>query len=86
MGIQFEELTPGVAASLNLDKDTKGVTIVDVVEGSAAEKAKLKQYDVIVELNGEPVAAGDGVAVAGPSDIVLKGSGNAEILLFDMTA
>ena len=59
MGIQFEELTPGVAASLGLDKDTKGVTIVDVVEDSAADDAKLKQYDVIVELNGEPVESGN---------------------------
>ncbi|MFC1635014.1 Do family serine endopeptidase, partial [Planctomycetota bacterium] len=59
MGIQFEELSPGVATSLNLDKDTKGVTIVDVVEGSAAEEAKLKQYDVIVELNGEPIEGGN---------------------------
>jgi serine protease Do len=59
MGIQFEELTPGVAASLGLAKDTKGVTIVDVVEDSAAEKAKLQQYDVIVELNGEPVESGN---------------------------
>lgn len=59
MGIQFEELTSGVATSLGLDKDTKGVTIVDVVEGSAAEEAQLKQYDVIVELNGEPVEGGN---------------------------
>lgn len=37
-------------------------------------------------LNGEPVSAGDGVSVNGPSDIVLQGTGDAEILLFDMTA
>ena len=59
MGIQFEELTPGVAASLGLAKDTKGVTIVDVVEGSAAEEAGLQQYDVIVELDGQPVEGGN---------------------------
>ena len=38
------------------------------------------------ELNGEPIAAGDGVAIEGPSDIVFKGTGDAEILLFDMVA
>ncbi len=59
MGIQFEELSPGVAASLGLDRDTKGVTIVDVMKGSAADDAKLQQYDVIVELNGEPIEGGN---------------------------
>ncbi|MBN2316958.1 MAG: Do family serine endopeptidase [Sedimentisphaerales bacterium] len=59
MGIQFEELSPGVATSLGLNKDTKGVTIVDVVEGSAAADAQLQQYDVIVELNGEPIESGN---------------------------
>ena len=38
------------------------------------------------ELNGERLGPGDGVAVDGPSDIVLTGLSDAEILLFDMTA
>jgi len=59
MGIQFEELSSGVAASLGLDRDTKGVAIVDVMKGSAADDAKLQQYDVIVELNGEPIEGGN---------------------------
>jgi len=59
MGIQFEELSSGVAASLGLDRDTKGVAIVDVMKGSAADDAKLQQYDVIVELNGEPIESGN---------------------------
>lgn len=59
MGIQFEELTSEVAAYLGLNKDTKGVTVVDVVEGSAAEEAGLHQYDVIVELDGQPVESGN---------------------------
>lgn len=59
MGIQFDELTPGVAASLGLDKDTKGVIVMDVVEDSAAEEGGLKQYDVIVEFNNEPVESGN---------------------------
>lgn len=32
-----------------------GVVIDQVIEGSAAEKAKLKQYDVIVEMDGEKI-------------------------------
>ena len=36
LGIGFEQLSPGVAASLGLEEDTKGVIILSVVEDSAA--------------------------------------------------
>ena len=55
LGIGLKELNPALAASLGLERDTKGVAIPNVVEDSAAEKAGLKPYDVIVELNGESV-------------------------------
>ena len=59
LGIRFDELTPAMAASLGLDKDTKGVTVVNVEPDSAAEKAGLERYDVITELDGEPVIRGN---------------------------
>jgi len=55
LGIGFEQLAPGVAVSLGLEEDTKGVIISSVVEDSAAEKAGLQPYDVIIEFEGEPV-------------------------------
>jgi serine protease Do len=55
LGIRFEQLNPGLAASVGLEEDTKGVIISEVVEDSAAEKAGLKLYDVIIEFEGEPV-------------------------------
>jgi serine protease Do len=55
IGVQFRQLTPEVAASLELPEDTKGVTVESVVEGSPGEKAGLKPYDVIVEFEGQPV-------------------------------
>ena len=55
LGIRFEQLAPGVAASLGLEEDTKGVIISEVVKDSAAEKAGLKPYDVIIEFEGQPV-------------------------------
>ncbi len=55
IGVQFRQLTPEVAASLELPEDTKGVTVESVVEGSPGEKAGLKPYDVIVEFEGRPV-------------------------------
>ncbi len=55
IGVQFEQLTPEVAASLGLPEDTKGVTVSMVVKDSPAEEAGLKVYDVIVEFEGQPV-------------------------------
>ena len=55
LGIKFEQLAPGVAASLGLEEDTKGVIIIEVVEDSAAKKAGLKPYDVIVKFEGQAV-------------------------------
>jgi serine protease Do len=55
IGVQLGELSPEMAASLELPEDTKGVTVESVVEGSPAEKAGLKPYDVIVEFEGQAV-------------------------------
>jgi len=55
LGIGLEELTPPLAASLGLKRDTKGVAIPNVVPDSPAERSGLEPYDVIIELNGEPV-------------------------------
>ena len=55
LGIGLDELTPGVAASLGLEEDTKGVVISSIVEDSAAKRAGLKIYDIVVELDGQPV-------------------------------
>ncbi|WKA60538.1 S1C family serine protease [Planococcus shenhongbingii] len=42
--------------TLNLPADVKeGVVVNSVIEGSAAAKAGMKQFDVIVEMDGEPV-------------------------------
>lgn len=54
LGIIIRDLDQDLAESLDL-KDTKGVVITEVLEGSAAEKAGLKRYDVVVEFNGEKV-------------------------------
>jgi len=59
LGIVYQELTPESARPFGLDKDTKGVAVTQVLEDSAADKAGLKRYDVIVELDGEPVENGN---------------------------
>ncbi|MGB2863581.1 MAG: DegQ family serine endoprotease [Sedimentisphaerales bacterium] len=55
LGISFEDLTPELATAFDLKTDTKGVAIKEVIADSAAEKAGLKRYDVIVEFEGQPV-------------------------------
>ncbi|RNF39911.1 S1C family serine protease [Planococcus salinus] len=43
--------------TLNLPEDvTEGVVVNDVVEGSAAAEAGMERYDVIVEMDGQPVS------------------------------
>ena len=59
LGIWYKELSPESAPTFGLDEDTKGVAIADVLKDSAAEKAGLKRYDVIIELDGKPVENGN---------------------------
>ncbi len=54
LGVYVRELDPDLAESLGV-KQNKGVVVSEVSEDSAAEKAGLKRYDVIVELNGKAV-------------------------------
>ena len=54
LGIIIRDLDPDLADSLGLE-NTKGVAITEVLEGSAAEKAGIKRYDVVVKFNGEKV-------------------------------
>jgi len=58
LGVLPQDLEPEMAEAFGL-KDTKGVLIPEVSEGSAAAKADLKHNDIILELNGEPVESAD---------------------------
>jgi redox-sensitive bicupin YhaK (pirin superfamily) len=51
---------------------------------SAGRKAWVHVARGNAELNGQSLVAGDGVAIEGAQDIVLRGAWEAEILLFDM--
>jgi serine protease Do len=54
LGVYVSDLNPDVAESLEL-KEAEGVVISEVAPDSAAEKAGLKRYDIITELDGEKV-------------------------------
>ena len=54
LGVYAQDLTPDLAEALHL-KNTSGALIAKVAEGSAAEKAGLKEGDVITAINGEAI-------------------------------
>ncbi len=59
LGVNIQDLTPEFAAAFDIET-AQGALVSNVMEGSAAEKAGIKEGDVIVSLNDEPVrSAGD---------------------------
>ncbi len=54
LGVSIQEVTPALAKSFDL-KEKKGALVAQVVSGSPAEKAGIKQGDVIVEFDGKEV-------------------------------
>jgi serine protease Do len=55
IGIGLEPLSPAVCRQLGLDEGTKGVVVGNVFKGTPAEKAGLKEGDVITGFAGEKV-------------------------------
>ena len=56
LGVYIQELDASMAQSLKLQNANAGILVSGVVPGSPAEKAGLKKYDVITQLNGKQVA------------------------------
>jgi Do/DeqQ family serine protease len=62
LGVATEPITPDLAESFGLPKDTKGVVISDLNPANGpAGKAGLKREDVIVGINGKAVTSRDDV-------------------------
>jgi serine protease Do len=58
LGLVPQEITSELQKSLGL-QDTGGVIISSIQRGTPADRAGLKRYDVIVELNGQKVSSED---------------------------
>ncbi|HEY8596035.1 MAG TPA: DegQ family serine endoprotease [Devosiaceae bacterium] len=54
-GAKAAELTPALAQDLGLDFNAKGVAIIDVAPGSAADQLGLRKGDIILNLNGQAI-------------------------------
>ncbi len=69
MGVEILPVTPAIAASMKLPS-IRGAIVENVESNSPAEKAGIKRYDVIVGLNGQPVASApdlrNAIALMGP--------------------
>lgn len=57
MGIRMTDVDQNVISQLELPSGTKGVVVVEVVANSPAAQAGLKDYDVIVKLDGKAVSS-----------------------------
>jgi serine protease Do len=64
LGMTLHDLTPDLAARLDLPARTRGVVVMDVEAGEAAEDAGLQRFDVIVSVNGTPVESFEEFAAA----------------------
>jgi len=56
LGIHIQEITRDLAESMGL-KSRSGILVADVAQGSPADKAGLRQEDVILKLNGGEVVS-----------------------------
>lgn len=55
LGILMQQLTPELAKSFNL-KDSKGALIAQIEKDGPADKAGLRDGDIVIEYNGKPIA------------------------------
>jgi serine protease Do len=64
IGVLVNELTPDVATKLGVPEDVKGPFVINVNPGEPADKAGVKNYDVILEFNGKQIHSGNDLIAA----------------------
>lgn len=55
LGVKIQPLDPATRDAMGLDATTRGVLIGQVIEGEPAEKAGMKQGDIVTAVNGRSV-------------------------------
>ena len=64
IGVSILGLNEDIAEAAGLNKNTKGVIVIQIVEGSPAEEAGLKGSYKSVEINGETILVGGDIITA----------------------
>ncbi|WP_353204692.1 trypsin-like peptidase domain-containing protein [Sphingomonas sp.] len=78
LGVTVQTLTPPIARNFNVDSSVQGVVIANVDPSSDAGSKGLKRGDVIVSVNGVPVAT---PAALGAAITQAKAAGRAQVAL-----
>jgi serine protease Do len=55
LGVSLAPITPDIARQLGISAEEGGVVVADVVDGGPAQRAGIRQGDVILEVNRQPV-------------------------------
>lgn len=89
MGVSLQAVDKDIAAAFNLDK-TEGVLVSEVIKDSPADKAGLKQGDIILQYNGMPIKSQGGfrteIALMNPGTTInLKVNRKGQILTIPVT-
>ena len=58
-GVEVTDLTPDIRQQYNVQRDVSGALVSSVDEDSNSAKAELRQGDVILEINHQPVHNAD---------------------------
>lgn len=58
IGVNITEISPQIAKTLKLPKNTRGVIVSEVYDGEPAAKAGIQAYDVILSINGKRILDG----------------------------
>jgi serine protease Do len=56
-GIALDDITPDIARRLELPRSTTGAIVTEVDPGSAAAEGGLRRFDVLTQVNGQPVTS-----------------------------
>ena len=75
LGVSVSPLTPALAARVRAPKDAHGLVVEDVNPDGRAADAGVRQGDIILEVNGQPVQSIDDLRAA------LKRSGDKPVLM-----